>query len=78
MGEDLGFRTYLYIELMLEGGLKTNQYETKDIEVLNEIEYLEKQHQLQRISPYYHIIHEVDEMNCVDTKVKVRNIGERI
>lgn len=28
-GEDLEFRTYLYIEQMLEGRLKTNQYETE-------------------------------------------------
>ncbi|WP_330910996.1 hypothetical protein [Staphylococcus condimenti] len=30
------------------------------------------------MSPYYHIIHEVDDMNWVDIKLKVRNTGGSI
>lgn len=70
-GEDLGFRTYLYIDQMLESRLKTNQYEIEEKEVLAEVEDFAKQHQLQRVSPYYHVIHEIDDMSWVDIKVKV-------
>lgn len=45
-GDDLGFRTYLYIDQMLEGRLKTHHYETEEKEVLAEIENFVKQHQL--------------------------------
>lgn len=70
-GDDLGFRTYLYIDQMLEGRLKTKQYEKEEKQVLTEIENFAKLNNLKRVSPYYHIINEIDDMSWVDIKVKV-------
>ena len=70
-GNDLGFRTYLYINQMLEGRLKTKQDEKEEKEVLTELENFAKTNNLRRVSPYYHIINEIDDMSWVDIKVKV-------
>lgn len=70
-GDDLGFRTYLYIDQMLEGRLKTKHYEKEEKKVLTEIENFAKLNNLKRVSPYYHIINEFEDMSWVDIKVKV-------
>lgn len=56
---------------MLEGRLKTKQYEKEEKQVLTEIENFAKLNNFKRVSPYYHIINEIDDMSWVDIKVKV-------
>ncbi|RIM67533.1 DUF5085 family protein, partial [Staphylococcus arlettae] len=69
--KNLSFRSYLYIEEMLHGRISGEDYESEEKNVLTEIETFSKISKLKRISPYYHIINEVDGLNWIDIKVKV-------
>ncbi|PHK48733.1 DUF5085 family protein [Staphylococcus edaphicus] len=69
--ENLNFRTYLCIDEMLHGRMIGEDYENQEKKVLTEIERFSKENNLKRISPYYHIINEVEGLKWIDIKVKV-------
>lgn len=69
--EKLNFRTYLCIDEMLHGRMIGGDYENQEKKVLTEIERFSKENNLKRISPYYHIINEVEDLKWIDIKVKV-------
>lgn len=68
---DLNFRSYLCIDEMLHGRMQSENYEVEEKKVLAEIEQFTKENDFKRISPYFHIINEIDGLNWVDIKVKI-------
>lgn len=73
--EHLKFMTYLYIDQMLHGRMSGPDYSKEEEKLLLEIEEFAKTNNLRRISPYYHIINEIDDLNWVDVKVKVMEVS---
>lgn len=71
----LNFMTYLYIDQMLHGRLVSDDYSNEEPKLLYEIEEFARNNNMRRISPYYHIINEIDEMTWVDVKVKVLEVS---
>ncbi|EHM73048.1 uncharacterized protein DUF5085 [Staphylococcus epidermidis] len=59
------------IDEMLHGRMIGEDYEKQEKKVLTEIERFSKENNLKRISPYYHIINEVEGLKWIDIKVKV-------
>ncbi|WP_260841008.1 DUF5085 family protein [Staphylococcus epidermidis] len=70
----LNFMTYLYIDQMLHGRLVSDDYSNEEPKLLYEIEEFSRNNNMRRISPYFHIINEIDEMTWVDVKVKVLEV----
>lgn len=60
---------------MLHGRLVSDDYSNEEPKLLYEIEEFARNNNMRRISPYYHIINEIDEMTWVDVKVKVLEVS---
>lgn len=56
---------------MLHARMIGNDYEQEEVKALNEIEEHVKENHLRKISPYYHIINEINDYYWIDIKVKV-------
>ncbi|HDJ6700254.1 TPA: DUF5085 family protein, partial [Staphylococcus aureus] len=65
------FQSYLYIDQMLHNQLRPLNYEEDIKKGLEDIERFAKENQLQRISPYYFILNDVNGFKWIDIKVKV-------
>ncbi|HFV7252691.1 TPA: DUF5085 family protein [Staphylococcus aureus] len=65
------FQSYLYIDQMLHNQLRPLNYEEDMKKGLEDIERFAKENQLQRISPYYFILNDVNGFKWIDIKVKV-------
>ena len=53
--EELQYRTYFYINNLLQGRITSNNFVKDEIELLNEMQTFAKENNLTFISPYYHI-----------------------
>lgn len=69
--KDLNFRSCFCIDDMLHGRILGNDYENEEQKVLNDMERFSDENNLKRVSPYFHIINEVEDLNWIDIKVKV-------
>ncbi|CAM3151164.1 DUF5085 family protein [Staphylococcus argensis] len=71
---ELNFRSYLIIEDMIQGRIRSKQFELEEQQLIDEFNDFRKEYDYQIVSPYYHIFHLENNKAWIDVKAKVMEL----
>lgn len=71
---ELDFRSYLIIEDMIQGRIRSKQFELEEQQLIEEFNEFCKEYDYQIVSPYFHIFQLENNKAWIDVKAKVMEL----